>query len=405
MSGERTNEHTEEHTEEHGEARTEGHEKAPLQEHPAGPGPGPGPGPAAATTATPTPPPSQTASPPPGRRKRSLALLAALATMAVICVVLIVLLGALWFQQRELQAELQQAGVDTAVALDRSLSTTDRLGQQFEALQDALREQQRLHDQMASRLNTLPERIADVETRVDAMQGGSMDARARWLRVEAEHYLSLASEELQLAGRWSNAVRALELADDRLRQLANPALGPVRDRIAADLVTLRGVERPDVDSIVRRIGGVAARADTLPLRSGPQRPQAQAAAAELNDLEPGVRRLWRSLQLALRGIVSVERRDEPVERTLTADERALVRRQLEVSLETARLAVLRESAASYQEALQAAIRVLEREYERGAAVDGTLATLRDLVAVDVAPARPDISEPLVMLRRLGGGER
>ncbi len=335
----------------------------------------------------------------------TVAPLAALAAMAVVCVVLIVLLGALWFQQRELQAELQRAGVDTAVALDRSASTTDRLSEQFEALQSALREQQRLNEQIASRVNTLPERIADVETRVDAMQGGSMDARARWLRVEAEHYLSLASEELQLAGRWSNAIRALELADDRLRQLANPALGPVRDRIAADLVTLRGVERPDVDSIVRRIGGVAARAGTLPLSAGPQRSQTPDTAAELTDMEPGVRRLWRSLQLALRGIVSVERSDAPVDRTLTADERALVRRQLEVSLETARLAVLRESTVSYQEALQAAIRVLEREYERGAAVDGTLATLRELAEVDVAPVRPDISEPLVMLRRLGGGER
>jgi uroporphyrin-III C-methyltransferase len=330
---------------------------------------------------------------------------------ALTALVMLVLIAGLWFQQRQLEHFVHQSDVDAAVAVER-LRDTDtrlreteaRLAEQIEMANRALAEQQRQTEQTGARLDVLPERLADLEARIDAMQGGSLDARTRWLRIEAEHYLALANDELQLAGRWDSAIRALELADDRLRQLGNPAYGPVRDRVAEDLLILRGTERADAESLVRSLGSVSARAASLPLRSGvaPARP----GTPDLDDVEPGLTRLWRSMQMALRSIVSVERRDTPVERTLSADERALVRRQLEVALEVAKLAVMQEMEAAFQEALRTAMTLLEQEFEPGhAAVDGALATLRELRDARVAAARPDISGSLTMLRRLNSGDR
>lgn len=345
-------------------------------------------------------------------RRSSAALAVALMVMAL---VLIALVAALWWQHRQLEVLVHQSDDDAAVVIERVRDADTRLRdiearlearlvEQRDAVNRTIAEQQRLSDQAVQRLDSLPGRLSDLETRIDAMQGGSLDARERWLRIEAEHYLSLANEELQLAGRWDSAIRALELADDRLRQLANPAFGPVRDRIAQDLLILRGVERPDIESIVRVLGSLSARAASLPLRSGVE--PARLAAPDLDEVEPGLSRLWRSMQMALHSIVSVERRDTPVERTLSADERALVRRQLEVALEMAKLAVMREMPVVYQEGLRTAATVLEQEFQRDhSAVQGALETLNELQETDVAPQRPDISESLALLRRLTSGDR
>ena len=85
----------------------------------------------------------------------------------------------------------------------------------------------------ASRLAAEP--VRDLERRLDAVQGGSFDARGDLLRSEAEYYLTVANTELGLAGDWENAIKALELADGLLAELADPRLGPVREAIAGEL--------------------------------------------------------------------------------------------------------------------------------------------------------------------------
>ncbi len=70
---------------------------------------------------------------------------------------------------------------------------------------------------------------------------------ATLLRSEAEYYLTVANTELDLAGDCDSAVTALELADSRLAEIANPELGPVREAIAGELLALRSLRLPDIE--------------------------------------------------------------------------------------------------------------------------------------------------------------
>ena len=74
-----------------------------------------------------------------------------------------------------------------------------------------------------------------------------------------------------------------------------------------------------------------------------------AAAADAAEPEPGFARLWASIKSMLLGLVRIERRDEPVAHALSAAERELGRRELEIELEVARTAALRGAAAGVQE--------------------------------------------------------
>jgi uncharacterized protein HemX len=153
------------------------------------------------------------------------------------------------------------------------------------------------------------------------------------------------------------------------------------------------------------LGRLAARAGELPMRADV--PTARSAAApNAAEPEPGLSRLWASVKNMLLGLVRIERRDEPVAHALSAAERELGRRQLEIELEVARTAVLRAEQQAFRSALDAAIGLLQRDFDTDSGeVEGALALLREMRGLDVDPKRPDVGASLVKLRELAAKGR
>ena len=179
----------------------------------------------------------------------------------------IMVAGMLWWQYRQFYVSLDETDAAAAEALTRVRAEQRALQ---DGLQDANDDVDTLRQRNASlgeRLDTLPGRFVALEERLDAVQGGSFDARGDLLRSEAEYYLTVANTELTLTGDFESAVTALELADSRLAEIANPELAPVREAIAGELLALRSLRLPDIEGIVFGLGRLAARADELPLRA------------------------------------------------------------------------------------------------------------------------------------------
>jgi uroporphyrin-3 C-methyltransferase len=297
----------------------------------------------------------------------------------------------------ESDAAQRRAALETAAESLRS--STAEAAERSAALAGALdAERDRVRD-MSERLDPLPARVDAIERRVEA-DSGSSDARSEWLRAEAEYYLAVANAELKLGGRFQTAVSALELADDRLRSLADPTLTDVRRLVADELQQLKSVAVPDIEGVALGLGSLAARVDELPVRrAGPveaERPPPTAAA------EPGLARLWLAVKGALGSIVSVERTEQPIARALPADERVLVRRRLALELELARAAAVDARPAAFTSSLESALALLRRDFDRdSAAVGAAVELLTRLREIDIAPPRPDISESLLRLRLAG----
>jgi uroporphyrin-3 C-methyltransferase len=310
--------------------------------------------------------------------------------------------GSLWWQYRQFYLSLNQTDAEAAAALERVRADLRGLKDEVDALEESLGAERHVVVGLAERLDQIPGRLGDLERRLNAVQGGSVDTRDRWLRAEAEYFLTVANTELTLAGRWENAIRALELADGRLADLGDPALSPVRERIADELQSLRSVRLPDIEGISFSLARLAARVDELPLRAGP--PISFERPRESVDAEPGFDRLWQTLRNALGGIVRVERRDEPVTPMFSSAEELAHRRQLQIELQAARLAALEGNEGSYLASLRAAIDLLRNGFATDSAhVDGAITLLTDLQNLRIAPERPDISGSLRLLRNAGGG--
>jgi uroporphyrin-3 C-methyltransferase len=310
----------------------------------------------------------------------------------------IMVAGMLWWQYRQFYVSLDQTDAAAAESLARVRAEQRALQDGLAEANEDLATLRQLNTSLGERVDTLPRRFVALEERLDAVQGGSFDARGNLLRSEAEYYLTVANTELALTGDFDSAMTALGLADSRLAEIANPELAPVREAIAGELLSLRSLRLPDIEGIVFSLGRLAARADEFPLRADLPASLATATEEEL-EAEPGFGRLWVAVKRTLLDLVRVERRDEPVPQALSAAERALSRRQLEVELELARIAALRGDQQAFLSGLEMAIAILQRDFDAAAAdVEGALGLLGELRGFDVDPDRPDISGSLRLLR-------
>jgi uroporphyrin-3 C-methyltransferase len=308
--------------------------------------------------------------------------------------------GFLLWQYRQFELVLDQVYSDTTASLQAVLNNVRLVEDRMTDLAAANEATRGLTTDLGGRVDALPGRLLDLEERLNATLGISEDARRRWLRTEVEYYLTVANVELTLAGRWDNATNALMFADEKLVDLANPALSGVRERIAAELRALRDVRLPDIEGLSYTLGGLTESGRTLPLRSTvPENYTAERDAPE--ETVSGLTRAWLSLKNAVMGMVSIERRDDSITRSLSTEEQALVRQQLELELVLARLSLVSGQSEVFRQSVLAAEELLVRHFDmEEVAVESAIALLNELAELEIDPERPDISGSLSLLRSL-----
>lgn len=304
--------------------------------------------------------------------------------------------GFLWWQYRQFYVALDRADGETEVALRdvraelRGLEDTlGELSDDRAALVDVVEE-------IVDRVNEIPARFAALDERMAAMQGVSSDARGRWLRAQAEYYLSVANAELTLRRSRATAVAALELADRALLDTGSPAYAAVRERIAGEVLGLEAVAVPDIEGLSFSLAQVKSSIATLPMRSpGPD----GGEDVPIDDAPPGIGRLWQSVKSALAGMFRVERRDTSNVLSLSRNQQTVVRRQVELELTLARAGLVEAMPELYMASIANARELLLAHFDtQDAAVEGAAALLDEMAELDIAPAYPDISGSLTLLR-------
>ncbi|RMF99038.1 MAG: hypothetical protein D6727_01115 [Gammaproteobacteria bacterium] len=316
--------------------------------------------------------------------------------------------GYLWWQQRldarrlagldELSAGLRELGarVDgNAELIDMLRQADERLAADLEKLGQELGSQRRALDE-------LPLRIGRIERALENVPGVADKARSAWLLSEAAYYLRVANAQLQLARNPEVALRALELADQKLRDVADPALTRVRAVLADEITALKALPRPDAEGIALRLGSLGRTLGSLPLRrEAPERFGQGPAEREGSGLE----RAWHAVRNALLSLVRIKRTDEVAQPLRTPEEEALLRRSLETELELARLALIRGEGRLYRDTLDGVTASLERYFDADSpAVQAALAQLAGLRGAELPESLPDISASLRLLLDLAGGE-
>ena len=264
-----------------------------------------------------------------------------------------------------------------------------RTATEFEGLQADIEDRIQL-------LDSLPSRIANLENSIATLQGLSTGARNTWLLAEAEYYMQIANAQLQLAGNPHLAALALGMADERIVQLADPALTDVRRALADELTALEVMEKPDIQGITLTLSSLARVVDDLPLRR-----LDRAATVDGDDVEQsGFARAWSSLKGVFTGLVQHTAPGETAAPLLTPDAVYFLRTNLALQLQAARLALLRGEQAVFEQSLNDAAAWLEAYFDtESAQVQGALETLAEIRDGLFTVSSPDISESLRLLRQ------
>ena len=279
--------------------------------------------------------------------------------------------------------------------LDRNLtdlaSSDESTRSRVESLQQSIEERVRL-------LDTLPLRMSNLENSVAALQGVSAGARDAWLLAEAEYYMQIANAQLQLGNNPHLATLALGMADERVVQMANPALTDVRRAIADELAALEVMNKPDIEGVSLTLASLSRVVESLPLQSVDQ-----GAADDEQGVDPelsGTARAWASVKGAVSGLVKVTPPDEAARALLTPDTAQLIRANLALQLQAARLALLRGEQAIFEQSLDDADALLEHYFDTSRApVDSARQTIAEIRDGMFAVTPPDISESLRLIRQ------
>ncbi len=308
-----------------------------------------------------------------------------------------------WFAAEGSSTDDAVASLEKSVSATReSLSSLDsrlaELGEQdgvAAAETDALRQEL---DERVKGLSSLPGRLSTLESSVSSLAGISTGTRDTWLLAEAEYYMQIANAQLQLANNPHLAALALEMADERVVQVGNPALIDVRRAISDELAALDVMEKPDLAGATLTLASLARVVESLPLDSSKKSVKEEPLAAD--EAQGGLSRAWSSMKNAVSGLVKVTPPDQAKLALLSPDAEYFLRNNLALQLQSARLALLRGEQTVFLQTIDDTSTLMSQYFDVDSAqVISAQETLTEIRSSVFTSSVPDISESLRLLRQ------
>jgi len=292
-----------------------------------------------------------------------------------------------WYDTRSQLAALNE---DVALRLRESDAASRDAVLLARQAQDAMRETQ-------ARLAQAEVRLAESQSRQTALEAVYQELsrnRDDWLLAETEQILTIASEQLQLAGNVKTALAALQTADARLARSGRDRFVLLRKALASDIGKLKAASGTDLPAMAAKLDQLIAGADSLPLVQE-ARPAASAKPAASSEEAGFWTKFTDEVLEDLKRMVRVENvgRIEPV--LLSPSQTFFLRENLKLRLLNARLALLARDEATFRADMKTAAGWLERYFDtRSRAATGALATVRQLGSQSGAITLPSIDESL-----------
>ena len=291
----------------------------------------------------------------------------------------------------ELNASLQQEIKTLATIEQQQQEAQGRLDESNRAISEQQTAFAKQSDRMKMQAEEMEQSLELVYERV----GGS---GTQWLVAEAEYLMRIANHRLQLEGDSKTASVALERADKRLHDSADPVWTPIREKLATEIAALKGLRELDLTGQAAKLSGLISQAQKLKLphstivESGKQE-QAPQKQKELN-LDSVLQDFW----VGFKSILKIRRHDQPVSAMLEPDQSFFLYQNLILQLEGARVALLRRDQTLFDTSLMRA-ETWTKEFfdQKDSVTESMLRAISELKQLELAAEMPDISGSLRML--------
>lgn len=262
--------------------------------------------------------------------------------------------------------------------------------------QEAVREAQ-------AKLAQLDAKLAESQNQQVALEALYQELsrnRDEWALAEIDQILTIASQQLQLAGNVQAALVGMQTAEARLARTDRPQFIPLRKVLTRDIERLKATPNLDVAGLALRIDQIIAGIDTLPL-AGEERisasPQKSNEAAAANDSL--LMRLGAEIWNEIKSLVRIQVMDSTEPGLVAPSQAFFLRENFKLRMLNARLALLSRDEATFREDIKTASAWLARWFDaRSKATQAAEASLKQLNAAAIQIELPTIADSLNAVR-------
>ncbi len=327
-------------------------------------------------------------------------------------------IGAGYYFWQQLKQDLDAAQTERK-ALEHALSTLD----ENPRLQKYKRTFNKQFEQTSEEIETITEQLNQLDANQEQISKSVQTtsdivtrSQTGWMLKEVEHVLRMAQHRLLLDRDFQGALLGLKAADDRLKEINDVRLIPVRESIAQQTQVLKQYPHPDYVGIQLQLDNTIAQ-----LRTGLLKQASNAAQAESVEQPPAktlskqealvmdAKKLWQTItdfmqdtirraKATLNESVRVTHGQQKIAIFIEEQEKKRAYDFLRQKLLGAKYAVSTRDNLSFHQQLNAALAWLENNDEF-INKDSLITEIKSLEENDLLPELPDISEPSILLTR------
>ena len=222
----------------------------------------------------------------------------------------------------------------------------------------------------------------------------------QWQLAEAESLIRIANQRLSLNRDINTAISALQQADQKLLQSGNLGLTAVRNALAEEINQLKSVSLPDITGMAATLQSLSQQVSQLkPAGTTLTRSSAEPSADE-SQPERSLDTLLEDTWKGFKQLVVVRKHEQPVSAMLPPSQQYFLYQNLQLQLETARLALLRQETIIFKSSIDTAVEWINSFFDiNEATASNMLNNLQTLKTTELSPAIPNISASLEQLSR------
>ena len=309
------------------------------------------------------------------------------------------------YQSLQLALEQTRSGVQSELQAQVELleSSASLLEQAMSELQQqeqvGARQLQELRQGVDRQLQDTRQVVVTLQRQLTGLQ----QRDTRWLNAEAAYLMRLANYKVTVEHDVQTAVQLLQTIERLLSEQLDPAARSALGSVSNDRQTLQNVNVTDKLALSRQIDALLQKLDTVSITAAREQSYQQGIQTSQQQTSAVAQQQgWSAALMDLLRSIFVWRRSESSElEFLPPDQETLIKQQIRLQFEQARMAVVQANQQLFEQSLQQVEAGLTRHFvQESEPARELLAEVERLRQQQIVPVLPELTGSLVLIDQL-----
>lgn len=237
---------------------------------------------------------------------------------------------------------------------------------------------------LANQNNDLKLQLLSAQEKIKSLSGRR---KQDWMLAEVEYLINIAELKLSLQKDRNTAIQLLKTADERIIEISDQSLLPIREAIARDVSNLSLIQESDITGIVISLNTLDQQIEKLELLAFKFDETLEGKKTEIQNQETkdGEQQIDNSLpdfseiyKRFVKEFIVIKNHAETPQPLMTPKQRANLNRNIQLSLQQAQISALQGNEKLYQLNLNKAIKWIVQYFGQGIETSAIIIQLEEL---------------------------